>query len=447
MFNSGLRKEAQAALKASVNEQKDIADLLQKRMEELFESRKEAQWEVKQTLDLINKFKNTPESLDLSLKKIKMKLKRYQGLLDIAEAEYKKANVVASGTAAAGVATGVGVAALAPSAAMAIATTFGTASTGTAISALSGAAAGNAALAWLGGGALATGGAGIGGGEALLALAGPVGWAIGATALVGGGLLANGKNKKAASKMFNQSSQIDAAAKTQKAMGIEVNVMTQLTDRGAHDLHRRRYSVRDYPIDFAELNDEQKGQLGTLVNNMHSAATRLNQTLGEDGKFHEDEVVEQVSTEKVSTLHVSSYPDSPVPIAGNFVGQITQLNQDKGVILTADGHQFNFKRFNLFDNVQVGSHVHFEGRSGEAKDIHCEPGDNDLTDTKSYLEEGDLIGKITSLNAGEGTITSQSGQLFRFKQFNMFGNLGIESQVEFQGHGGEAKDIHEYSEV
>ena len=38
---------------------------------------------------------------------------------------------------------------------MGVATTFGVASTGTAISALSGAAATNAALAWLGGGALA----------------------------------------------------------------------------------------------------------------------------------------------------------------------------------------------------------------------------------------------------------------------------------------------------
>lgn len=66
---------------------------------------------------------------------------------------------------------------------MAIATTLGTASTGTAISALSGAAATNAALAWLGGGALATGGGGVAAGEAFLALAGPVGWAIGGTEL------------------------------------------------------------------------------------------------------------------------------------------------------------------------------------------------------------------------------------------------------------------------
>lgn len=46
--------------------------------------------------------------------------------------------------------------------------TFGTASTGTAISTLSGAAAANATLAWLGGGSLASGGLGMAGGTAVL---------------------------------------------------------------------------------------------------------------------------------------------------------------------------------------------------------------------------------------------------------------------------------------
>ena len=61
---------------------------------------------------------------------------------------------------------------------MGVATTFGVASTGTAISALSGAAANSAALAWLGGGALAAGGGGMSAGTAFLGLAGPVGWTM-----------------------------------------------------------------------------------------------------------------------------------------------------------------------------------------------------------------------------------------------------------------------------
>ena len=72
---------------------------------------------------------------------------------------------------AAGAMAGAGIAAFGPTAAMAVATTFGTASTGTAIATLSGAAATNAALAWLGGGALAVGGGGMAAGEAFLAMA------------------------------------------------------------------------------------------------------------------------------------------------------------------------------------------------------------------------------------------------------------------------------------
>src|SRR5699024_9379708 len=87
-----------------------------------------------------------------------------------------------------------------PSAAMAIATTFGTASTGTAISTLSGAAATNAALAWLGGGALAAGGGGTAAGSALLALSGPIGWTIGGVSIATAGLLRNSKNKKVANE-------------------------------------------------------------------------------------------------------------------------------------------------------------------------------------------------------------------------------------------------------
>ena len=99
-------------------------------------------------------------------------------------------------TAGVGVTGGFAITSLAPSAAMWVATTFGTASTGTAISALSGAAANSAALAWLGGGSIAAGGAGVTGGQALLALAGPIGWSIaGATLLTSIILLSNNKRK------------------------------------------------------------------------------------------------------------------------------------------------------------------------------------------------------------------------------------------------------------
>lgn len=107
-----------------------------------------------------------------------------------------KSSSAATSVAIGGVATGTAVATMGPSVAMAIATTFGTASTGAAISSIGGIAATNAALAWLGGGAIAAGGGGMAAGSALLALAGPIGWSVAAAAVVGAGFWSSSKNKK-----------------------------------------------------------------------------------------------------------------------------------------------------------------------------------------------------------------------------------------------------------
>lgn len=106
----------------------------------------------------------------------------------------KKTTSAVAGTTAA-VAGGL-TATLGPSAAMAIATTFGTASTGAAIGTLGGAAATNAALAWLGGGAIAAGGAGMAGGSALLAALGPIGWSVAGVSIVTSLALSRSRNSK-----------------------------------------------------------------------------------------------------------------------------------------------------------------------------------------------------------------------------------------------------------
>ncbi|QCZ44463.1 hypothetical protein [Levilactobacillus brevis] len=218
MFNSGLRKEAQQNLKSIVDKQKEVADILQIKMKNLYSERNELKEKVNRALSFINNMKNIPEELITQVKETRISLERYQNLLNIADAQYQKDTITSGGVTVGGVAAGVGVAAMAPTAAMAFATTFGTAATGTAISTLSGAAATNAALAWLGGGALVAGGAGVTGGEALLALAGPIGWTIGSVALIGGGIMTNGKNKKAAQKMNEQSEKIKSVSKIQEGI-------------------------------------------------------------------------------------------------------------------------------------------------------------------------------------------------------------------------------------
>ena len=145
--------------------------------ESLLKERTESIALIENTEKLVNSIARHPKSYDWDIANIKVERQKFKGTIEYAK-EQEKVLKKSAGNAAAGAAAGVGVASLAPTAAMWVATTFGTASTGTAISALSGAAATNAALAWLGGGALAAGGGGMVAGQALLALAGPVGWGI-----------------------------------------------------------------------------------------------------------------------------------------------------------------------------------------------------------------------------------------------------------------------------
>lgn len=126
---------------------------------------------------LANSIANKPKSFDTDIEQVSCNKREFTEAEEFAKRELDTARKSAMG-AGAGFAAGVTVASMAPTAAMWVVTTFGTASIGAVISALSGAAATNAAVVWLGGGAIAAGGGGVFAGEALLALARPVGWSI-----------------------------------------------------------------------------------------------------------------------------------------------------------------------------------------------------------------------------------------------------------------------------
>ena len=138
-----------------------------------------------------------------------------------------------SGAGATLSALGIAVATMGPTAAMGVVTTFGVASTGTAISALSGAAANSAALAWLGGGALAAGGGGMSAGTAFLGLAGPVGCrpslAWRALRQTGSGIYANHKNKETADKLLLERQNVEVLIRKFNAKNAEVAALTEAT--------------------------------------------------------------------------------------------------------------------------------------------------------------------------------------------------------------------------
>ena len=231
--------------------------------------------------NLVNSIANHPKNFDADFKEIQLYKKEFKDVCDYATQELDAAKKSMAGVGA-GVAGGMAVASLAPSAAMWVATTFGTASTGTAISTLSGAAAANAALAWLGGGAAAAGGGGMASGTAFLAMAGPVGWTIGgATLLASIALFANKKIKLGKEKK----EEIEAVLHNVELVS-EVNVkMQSLLDKTdkIRSMLNDQYGncMTYYGKNFIEIVDEGQMLLGTLVNNAKSLAATLGETVEE----------------------------------------------------------------------------------------------------------------------------------------------------------------------
>lgn len=280
MLNTSTKKEALQKLEKVSKQYASIGEKVQGSAIRLLEARESSSQLIKNVENYINTLVNTPKEFEATFAEIKIYLDKFQDILNI-QYDDERIQKINGSLAGAGVAMGAGVAAFGPTAAMGIATAFGTASTGTAISALSGAAATNAALAWLGGGALAAGGGGMLAGEALLALAGPVGWAIGGTALIGGALFANKKNKDVAEKAQKESVRILKEIAVLDAADIEINELTDLTNLHNDNLTRQlSLFTRFAPKDYQEFSQDQKYEIGSLVNNTLSLTKLINKNVG-----------------------------------------------------------------------------------------------------------------------------------------------------------------------
>lgn len=228
---------------------------------------------------LVNSIANHPKSFDTDIAEIQTSRISFTDACEFAKAELEAAKKSALG-AGTGVATGAAIVSVAPAAAMWVATTFGTASTGTAISALSGAAATNAALAWLGGGAVAAGGGGMAAGHAFLALAGPVGWTIaGATLLASITLFTINKFKLSKQKK----EEIEAVKKNTYAtlkLSEKIKVLIDETTV-LRDKLNQTYGdcLHEFGKDFMTIPKERQMQLGVLVNSTKALASSLGKSI------------------------------------------------------------------------------------------------------------------------------------------------------------------------
>ena len=272
MFNSSVRREAIEALRETVAKHEAVRKKTTGASERLFEQRCRAAHEViEQVETYVNHLANSPKEFDKTVAEYRIAAGRFDRHVKRLEVEAAQTTKVGSATGTAGAMAGIGVAALGPSAAMAVATTFGAASTGTAISALSGAAAANAALAWLGGGALAAGGGGMAAGSTLLALAGPVGWGLAGTAVVGSALFLRSRNRRYAEEATENRVQVEGEIRSLRAAMREIEgLRKQIREHADGCLADLKWLTRNAPTDYRDFQDNQKERLAALINHIRS---------------------------------------------------------------------------------------------------------------------------------------------------------------------------------
>lgn len=278
MLNGGFKKEALKDLEKTHKRYEQSAEKVGKDSIKLMTLRSESSVKlITEVESYINSLANTPKELDKSFTEYKASFRSFNIIISKLESESRTADIQTGTGAGGSIAAGLGVAAFAPTAAMGLATTFGVASTGTAISALSGAAATNAALAWIGGGALAAGGGGMAAGNALLAMAGPIGWAVGGILLTGTGIFSYRKNKRIGEEAIAKRKELETYDAALNAALLEIKVLINLTEqhvKGVRDLLAKLFSN---PVqDYSRFTSEQKQQVGSLVNHISSLSELLN---------------------------------------------------------------------------------------------------------------------------------------------------------------------------
>lgn len=281
MFNVELKKEALRIHEETLARYNNSYEKMKNECENLYNVRGQAIKVIKMNQNVINSIANTPKEFDTTLGKIGKELTKFNDTEEYAKKAYN-ASVQAGINIAGGATAGLGVASMAPTALMSIATTFGTASTGTAISTLSGCVAQKAALAWIGRtfAGFAAEGAGMAAGQAFLALAGPIGWGITAVSTGVSLISLSNKNKELADKAVNEAKEISIARESLDEVAEKVNSLRAKTDILYTDMDKQRVKILKFlNTDYLSLEDEDKYFLGTLVNNTLSLSVLLNETV------------------------------------------------------------------------------------------------------------------------------------------------------------------------
>ena len=292
---------------------------------------------------LFDVIRNVPHEQRIQYEQMKEVQLSWKQQAEKIESDYRTFVVKNVGEAAAGVGAGVAVVALGPTVAMGVATTFGVASTGTAISTLSGAAATNAALAWLGGGALVAGGGGMAAGEALLALVGPVGWVVAGMAILGSSLLIwkARDEKKCLETVYTLVSKRDT--KSYEEAIVEINErITRIQDEN-EKLAEAIQKIKTFGTDYNRMTEAQQYELGAYVNLMQSSTQLLvNPIMGVLSKYTEKDFEDFISNmNEAETAYYMEHKALLITLANLFY-EISLDKKEKKILTKSLKENKNF---------------------------------------------------------------------------------------------------------
>lgn len=335
-------KMAQQKAEAAVKKTNQKIDELGKYTSVLYTS-------LAQIQSLFDRIRSVPEENRLKYEKLKAIRVNWKQQAEKLELEYKKAEAKVAGQGAAGIGTGVAVAALGPTAAMGIATTFGVASTGTTISTLSGAAATNAALAWLGGGTLAAGGGGMAAGSAFLALAGPVGWTIAGVSVVASGLMFF-KTKSDKERLDNVYTLIiNREIKSYELAIVELSERIIRVNDESKKLNEAITKIETFGTDYTKMTEVQQYELGAYVNLMEASTMLLvTPILGLQPKYSEQDFEKLCAAESDLYRDYFNIHKMMIISMANFLYKIKLDNKDRNLLA-----KYLKKNKNFLSSVQM----------------------------------------------------------------------------------------------
>ena len=333
MFNEDIKEQNLKRLETAENEYKSERHLVEQSCVQLFETRTKIADEVIKPVELyINTLANVPVVLKKSVSELQISYDAFAAVFKMKRDYSERIERLSAQGVGSGLAIGAGLGILAPTGAMAVATAFGTASTGTAIASLQGAAATNAALAWLGGGSLATGGGGMAAGNALLAMAGPVGWGIAGISVLAGCWWKANKNMKIAEEVFIVVKKYERARRDLTGVSAEIKQLELSTINVFEGVKTQLdYLILNAPHNYLEFKDADDKELMALINNINSLSVLLNKRIGEGTDMKDKQMKpckEQPKINKIYEFNDYEYVFIKAPMSGYVMKMLVRKGQE-----------------------------------------------------------------------------------------------------------------------